>query len=439
MNRAEKSTDWIRYCAAVITAVLALLCAVAAVNAFVDPFDMYRLWDIDGVNTYKPAIYHRVRLFKAYEVRRVQPQSVILGSSRTHLGLRCSHEVWKSLEGPCYNLAFDGATTREMFDYLRHAQAIRPLKHVVLGLDAYHTTEAPSFTRPDFDSLLLFRPHGFPGVPLVTGDLRLLTSFDTLRASMDTLKEQDGHEQNWFAPDGQRLGEVFFRRVEKNFVEAGPRAYFDEIDRLEVGFQTEGLVPVRYPARPLSPADPAHSSFSYIRRIVDFCLTEKIDLRIFITPAHVHQYEIAAATGAWPSIENGKRELVQLLAEAAAAHPDRPPISLYDFGAYSSVTMEQLPAVSSRDEMRYYWDSSHFKEAVGDYVLDRLFEVSTANQIVPADFGVRLTAETIEAELASQRSEQEAYRISHAEDVEHLRTLVDNAIHANSKEQIARY
>ena len=110
MNRVEISTDWIRYCAAVITAVLALLCAVAGVNTFVDPFDMYRLWDIEGVNAYKPAIYHRVRLFKAYEVRRVQPQSVILGSSRTHLGLRCSHGVWKSLEGPCYNLAFDGTT-----------------------------------------------------------------------------------------------------------------------------------------------------------------------------------------------------------------------------------------------------------------------------------------------------------------------------------------
>lgn len=439
MNRAEKNTNWLRYYAVVAATAAALLLTVACLNTFVDPFGMYRLWDIEGINAYKPAIYHRVRLFKAYEVRRVQPQSVILGSSRTHLGLRCSHEVWKSLEGPCYNLAFDGATTREMFDYLRHAQAIRPLKHVVLGLDAYHTSSAPSFTRPDFDPLLLLTPHSFPGVRLVTGDLRLLTSLDTLRASIDTLREQSGHEQNWFSPDGQRQGEVFFHWVERNFVEAGPRAYFDEIDRLEVGFQTEGLTPARNLAGPSLQPNPQQSSFAYIRRIVEFCLAEKIDLRIFITPAHVHQYEIAAATGGWPSIENGKRNLVRLLAEEAVAHPDRPPIPLYDFGRYSSVTTERPPAAGSRDEMRYYWDSSHFKEVVGDYVLDRIFEFTDADRTVPPDFGARLTSENIEAELATGRAQQEAYRLDHTEEVDRLRSLVDNAVNRVSQEQIAKF
>src|SRR5260370_37051886 len=151
------------------------------------------------------------------------------------------------------------------------------------------------------------------------------------------------------------------------------------------------MSPVRAPVPSSSPPDPDHTSFASIRRIVEFCLAEKIDLRIFITPAHVHQYEIAAATGAWPSIENGKRELVRLLVEAAQAHPDRPHIPLYDFGSYSLVTTEPLPAAGSRDEMRYYWDSSHFKEGVGDYVLDRIFEIPGANEIVPADFAARLT------------------------------------------------
>ena len=427
-NHVKWHIHWLRYCAVVAASVAVLLFAVAGINAFIDPFGIYRLWDIEGVNAYMPAIYHRVRLFKAYEVGRVQPQTIILGSSRSHLGFRCSHEALAHLDGPCYNLAFDGATTREMFEYLQHAHAIRPLKHVVLGLDAYHLIDATSFTRPDFDPLVLLQPHEFRAVRFVTGDLRLLTSFDTLRASIDTMEKQKEAQQNWFSPDGQRIGKIFFRQVEKNFLEFGPRAYFDEIDRLEVAFQTEGMAPRPGSQPAAAVVDPTQSNFAYIKRIVDFCVAKKIDLRILITPAHAHQYEIARAVGASSSIENGKRRLVRLLSDVAGAHPEQPALSVWDFSGYSSITTEPLPPLGSRDEMRFYWDSSHFKEVVGDYVLDRLFSVFAAGQVVPQDFGVQLTLRSIEPALARERAEQEAYRVSHSEDVAHLRNLVNRAI-----------
>jgi len=43
---------------------------------------------------------------------------------------------------------------------------------------------------------------------------------------------------------------------------------------------------------------------------------------------------------------------------------------LWDFSGYSSVTTEALPASGSHAEMEFYWDSSHFKDIVGDFVLD---------------------------------------------------------------------
>ena len=134
----------VRYCVVFGAVALALLTVVALFNAVMDPFNMYRWVKIERVNAYKPAIYTRVRLFKAYEVERVRPQSIVLGSSRTHVGVRCSHRGWSALPGPCYNLAFDGATTREMYAYLEHANAVRPLKTVILGLDAYHLSSATS-------------------------------------------------------------------------------------------------------------------------------------------------------------------------------------------------------------------------------------------------------------------------------------------------------
>ena len=415
----------VRFGVVALATAAALLAGVAGFNALVDPFRMYRWVEVDGVNVAKPAIYRRVRLLKVFEVRRTGPGAVILGSSRSHLGLRPTHEGWDRTALPAYNLAFDGATTREMYHYLVHAHTIRPLRQVVLGLDTYHPTLAPGTTRPDFDPLLLESPDVPSLLRLATADLRLLISLDTLRASIQTLGGQREAEPEWLAPDGQRLGESFFYRPAETFVREGQRAYFEEIDRLEVGYKLEGTRPPSRRARPAPPVPPvpvAETSLGYIRRIAAFCRDQAIDLRLFLTPAHARQLEISAATGEWPSIESAKRALVRVLAEDAASHPDRAPFPLYDFSGYSSVTTERLP--NPGEEMRYYWDSSHFKEEVGDWVLDRLFGVERADHPVPADFGVRLTAENVEEVLALARRDQVAYRERHPADVETVRRYV---------------
>src|SRR3989442_14071593 len=73
-----------RYCWIVATTAALLLAAVVAVNLVVDPFGMHRLVVIESVNAYKPAIPTRVRLIKAYEVRRLRPRAIILYPSRMH-------------------------------------------------------------------------------------------------------------------------------------------------------------------------------------------------------------------------------------------------------------------------------------------------------------------------------------------------------------------
>jgi len=435
---ADKS-QVMKYCATFALTALLIVAAVAGFNAIVDPFGMYRAFDREGLNAHKPGIYQRVRLLKAYEVRRIRPAAIVLGTSRSHLALRPSHEGWNDAAQSRYNLAFDGATTKEMYHYLLHAQAVQPLKQVVLGLDTYHATFLPAYTRRDFDAGILDKPEsGLGAAPRILADLRLLVSIDTLKASLDTLRTQDGAGPEWFAPDGQRLGEVFFRTVGGTFLSEGPRAYFDEIDRLEVGFQLEGRVPAPgRRARPVADAPPQETSFDYVGRIVDFCRDHEIDLRILITPSHVHQMQIAAATGGWEAMERGKRELVKLLAEDAAAHPGAKPFPLFDFSGYSAVTTEPLPAEGTRAEMEYYWDSSHFKENVGDLVLDRIFDVQRPGRAVPADFGVRLTPDTVEPVLAKIRADQAAYRASHASEIARIDSWVSATLAGGTPSTVA--
>src|SRR5438128_1979539 len=100
---------------------LTSVCAISAIicfNYFADPYCIYRTPSALATNHYKPAVYKRVRLLKAYEVRRSQPDAIVLGTSRSHLGIRPGNPLWKTLASQPYNLAFDGATTKEMYHYL---------------------------------------------------------------------------------------------------------------------------------------------------------------------------------------------------------------------------------------------------------------------------------------------------------------------------------
>jgi hypothetical protein len=150
------------------------------------------------------------------------------------------------------------------------------------------------------------------------------------------------------------------------------------------------------PPRAKAPLPAEATSMDYLERIVEFCREHDIDLRIFTTPSHARNLEISAAAGTWARIEGGKRRLAELLAMDAAAHPGKRDIPFYDFADYSSITTEALPPETGRQEMRNYWDSSHFKESVGDLVLDRLCGFNAPERVVPPDFGVHVTASNIE-------------------------------------------
>jgi hypothetical protein len=409
----------LRFYPLVALGVAAAVCtAIAGFNLCVDPYGAYNWSRTAAV---KQAVYRRVKLAKAEDLRRIRAEALVLGTSRSHVGLRMTHPGWTVPVERRYNAAFDGATTKEMYAYLLHAYAIAPLKQVVLGLDFWQLARNPAWTRSDFDQNLLFEPQRpLHNAKVYATDLALLISFDSTAASIAELSETDTQPQ-WFAPNGQRLGDVFFREIEPSYRDS-PGRYFRDVDRQEVGFM-QPPSETRSPSK-LQPsqAGPQLTSFDYIARIVEFCSEHQIDLRIFITPSHAHQLEIAARFGQWSAIEQGKRDLVALLQEVSVRREESPFI-LYDFASYSSVTVERVPEDRETREMEFYWDSSHFKQRVGDWVLDRLFGTARAADPVPWDFGVRLSAENIDSALANVRARREAYLSSHPDDVAFLTKL----------------
>ena len=400
--------------------------AVGALNLVVDPFGIYRLVNKRGFNSYKSQRYSRVRLFKAYDIRRIRPSAIVIGTSRSELGIRTTHPGWDPAATPRYNLALDGATTHEMYSYLRHAQAVHPLRQVVLGLDTWQLTTLPSGVTRDFDEGFLDGPEIWRGVENRLADLRILFNADTALASYRTLEWRNQSREDSFGRDGQRLGEVLYHNELRKFIDEGPGAYLAYIDRRELRFKF-GSGPSRHQRSAAADARPDLGSLEYLRKIIGFCRAADIDLRIFTTPAHAHQMEISIALGEGAGIAAGRRELVRMLAEDARGHPRARPFTLWDFSEYSSVTTEPVPSPGSRWEMAYYWDSSHFKERVGNWVLDRVFGTSQPEDPPPADFGSVLTLENFDLIEARIQENGERYRTEHPDDVAAIQTMVSDA------------
>jgi hypothetical protein len=138
---------------------------------------------------------------------------------------------------------------------------------------------------------------------------------------------------------------------------------------------------------------------------------------LYISPNHARSYEAIRLMGWWPQFEAWQRGLVAIVGDDARAHPGQAPVPLWDFCCYNDVTTDVVVEPPGQAAgFHYFADSIHFKTVVGFMLMDRIF-ATEASRALPADFGVLLGADTIEAHLADIRSRQKKYTTSHPEDV----------------------
>src|SRR5205814_1076088 len=72
---------------------------------------------------------------KPYQVRRINPDAIILGSSRAEVGLDPRHPGWAGKN--VFNFGLPSATSYEVMLAFLHAQAGGSLKQAVVGLDFF--------------------------------------------------------------------------------------------------------------------------------------------------------------------------------------------------------------------------------------------------------------------------------------------------------------
>jgi hypothetical protein len=82
--------------------------------------------------------------------------------------------------------------------------------------------------------------------------------------------------------------------------------------------------------------------------------------------------------------------------------------------------------------MKWYWESSHYRKELGDLVLDRVLGYRATGRVVPEDFGILLTRESLAQHLSDIRHGAIAYRDAHPDqwlEIEQLGADVERKKH----------
>ena len=398
-----------RYLTLLLGTILITLTGIIMLNRIANPFAIFATPVIVGFNSHKPEADTRQRLSKAYQVKNLRPDALLLGTSRA-LRLDPNHPHWQGLNG--FNLALTSSSLYEQYRYLQHAQAQTPLREVVLGLDYFmfnHNT-GMQFSERRLD----VAADGTPQPKLLGIDLHdllpALLSRDALSSSLVTL-----HDQNAPLPDDpdylrQRIANKGGHHALFNELEHGLMSEWSRTDAAqnygEIGTITEA------------------GSFRQILRLAH---RGNIRLYLFISPSHARLWECWRLLGQLPSIEQWKRDMVRANDEEARL-AGAAPFPLWDFSGYNSITTEALPEAGDRKTMMYgYFEDSHYSHAVGRLILDRLFDYQTPGHIPPADFGVQLSGENINTHLGELARQGERYRRDHPGGIAELERLYQQA------------
>ncbi|MGD1704555.1 hypothetical protein [Dapis sp. BLCC M229] len=86
---------------------------VGIFNIIVDPYDVFNTPNFLGINHSKPRKDNSDRLFKANDIIRIKPITILIGSSRTKQGLDPNHPGLEN-EQPAYNLALNSINYKEI-------------------------------------------------------------------------------------------------------------------------------------------------------------------------------------------------------------------------------------------------------------------------------------------------------------------------------------
>lgn len=360
----------------------------------------YWMWSVPPsvaiVDPARPRNLPNQRRAKAWHITNHQPNGLILGASRSEFGLDPEHPGWSAHN--VYNASLGGGPIYEVLRYFQHAIYVGQIDQVVLNLELFMFAPETPNTTGSFDERNFCVPASLPQ-PKGIACRRILrwspmASIDGWIDAISLLTTPAGASptSTLFLPNGQREQSYYW---DVKIQPRGQRWAFErtavEMTESQRGVFTEKRL--------------CDESIEYYRQILELAYTHEIDLHIVLSPVHIWLLEIYYQNGDWPLLEEWKRVAVETN-ESVAADYDIAPAPVWDFIEYNTFTAEEIPPTGDRaTSMQWFWEISHYRPALGDLILDRVF--GTETESLPGsvtrsiaekeNFGTLITPDNIDA------------------------------------------
>jgi hypothetical protein len=361
-----------------LTRFLTSLAAISALGivlliafvALVDPYRLHRLVDIEGFNRVKPNPDHYQEEIKVAAARAMRPKVLLMGNSRMEIGFDPDSAVLGAAR-PAFNVAVPGTSVsvaKRQFDALSSTGSAPT--QLVVGVEFLDFLLDPVVREAPAKPVSRLASHQWK--------VDTVFSIDAMFDAVQTLRIQH-------APEARTLSAHGFnplREYQRFMREDGQFAVFRQ------RAQENGRTMLAKPHGLINSHSGSSTDWDGLRTLIDHAAARGAAVDLVIYPYHAQIMATFEQAGLWPVFEQWKAMLVAEVDAARAHHPGAQ-LRLWDFSGYGPLQCERIPAQGETGQATWYWEAGHFKAALGEVMLTRMFGSAPAAQ-APAGFGVAL-------------------------------------------------
>lgn len=336
---------------------------------------------IPGLNDIKPELYDRQRDIKVFDIAYIKPKTILLGSSRVLWGLDPKNPNLQEYQ-PVYNAGILGPPIYEVDEYFKHALINQPkLKRVILALDFYSFNS--KFDGRDMNNGIF----GKNWHEILKARRDMIFDFhalaDTVFSSLFRRDVKSLRSDGRLIPDPTTDRELY-----KDFFSA-PKLPAPDTKPKNINAKELAVIKAKSMKDSLyQPFGLSKEGVKALSDIINTCKQKHIDLIIYL-PSTYHNTEVEAFHDM--KIWNEYKSYLQLVAKM---HP------FWDFTGWNEISM-------NRDN---YIDGSHHTFAIGNLVIDRIFNRDHSS--APKGFGVLVDSKSVDSHLKA--IDNEYYRRKNA-------------------------
>lgn len=319
---------------------LVLIVVTIVLNYFVNPFSIFDLERVSGVNEIKPNSSNRIGTFKKYQPIYFQPKTILVGNSRVEMGLDPEQSSLETFQ-PVYNLGVPGPATRGQLSYAQNVVDKSNVKIIILALDFRDFLDEQDRKNANIPHL---------EVNQFKDKLSAVISLDSLEASIITLfsqKEDAGNRlSNGFNPANE------YREI----IKAEGQSILFKHQLISLNSKLKGK---NYDPNKIK------REISILNGKITEWMSNGIEVKLFINPYHKDYYKTLDENKLLYSFNTWREEIKKTF------------FKRLNFCDFTFLGYQKSEIKITENELKYFWEPTHYKKELGDIMIPMILNGCT--------------------------------------------------------------